>query len=113
MTAYVHFDNYLVRVLGGTEVLQLPPKGVNATHAKKALDVLSLFDTAVRLEDVGKPSVQDIFRQAFGWRNFTLLGAGQRDNGNAHDVSFSAADREQLRDLNKYDYMLYESIQAL
>jgi hypothetical protein len=114
ITAFVHFDNYVVRVLGGSEVMRLPPNGINATHAKKALHMLNTFDTVVRLEDFGKPALNNIFQEAFGWHNFSILSQGDSPiNSNEHEVRFSSEEREQLRKLNKYDYMLYQSVKSL
>lgn len=112
LTMFVHFDNYMVRVLGGPSVMQLPPKAINTSHVEKALHVLSKFDIVARMEDIGKSFVSDMFRQTFGWEDLSLLAHAM--NSLPHTFhNFSETEEAQLRELNKHDYTLYTSVKSL
>lgn len=108
---YVHFDNYMVRVLGGPEIMKLPPKSVNATHAGRAFQMLGKFDLVFRVEDLAKMVLHEKLRRAFGWHNFSLMRV--IGNSKPHTAKFTDVDLAQLKVLNKHDFMLWESVEVL
>jgi len=101
--------------------MKLPPKGVNASHAQMALQTLSKFETVLRTEDLSNPLAKNIWSQAFGWQYYEIdqdyadahMYPYPPSNINYHAVHFTDEDRAQLRELNQYDYMLYNSVKAL
>jgi len=121
LSYFTFFDNFMTRTLGGPAVMNLPPKGVNASHAQMALQNLKKFNTVLRTADLSNPLAKNTWSQSFGWQYSEIdqdyvdahSAPYPPDNANHHDVPFTDEDRAQLRELNEYDYMLYNSVKAL
>jgi len=108
---WLYFDNFLVRVLGGHDVMMLPPGAINASHQQMALDVLAKFDLAIRVEDLATNASVERFRDTFGWSQPELLM--ERENAQGHSVRFSAEELERYKDLNQHDFAVYSSVGVL
>jgi len=108
---WIYFDNFMVRVLCGHDVMMLPPGAINATHEKMALDILAKFDVVVRLEDFNDHATAKLFRETLGW---SAPGVLHKDkNSVVHLITFSEEELMRYKELNQHDYAVYNSVGVL
>jgi len=108
--AWMFFDNFMVRVLGGHDVMMLPPGSINATHEKMALDILAKFHVVVRTEDFNKNAALELFRETFGWSAPDALR--KHKNSEVNVVTFSEEELTIYKELNQHDYAIYNSVRG-
>lgn len=97
-----NYDNFLVRTLGGYDVMSLPPGGVNATHYEAALMLLKRFDIVSVLEQLDTKESKAAMDRVLGWHP-----EGPPKAAKFHTVVFPERATEDLRRINKFDYDLY------
>jgi len=107
---WIYFDNFMVRVLGGHDVMMLPPGSINATHEKMALDILAKFHVVVRTEDFNKNAALELFRETFGWSAPDALR--KHKNSEVNVVTFSEEELTIYKELNQHDYAIYNSVRG-
>lgn len=109
---FVYFDNYVVRMLGGSATMTLPPGGVNASHLDAAIKVLDQFDLVVPLEELDSKSSQAELDRVIGWHPDE--NSHERESDPDTDptpfVELSDDDSKRLRSINKYDVALYDYV---
>lgn len=103
---YVFFDNYVVRMLGGSHTLTLPPGGVNASHFAAAVAVLDRFDLVIPLEELNSERAHAALDSVLGWHP----GEEERTRETEHVEHFTEQELESLRSINKFDIALYNHI---
>eukprot|EP00931_Biecheleriopsis_adriatica_P051634 TRINITY_DN29978_c0_g1_i1.p1 TRINITY_DN29978_c0_g1~~TRINITY_DN29978_c0_g1_i1.p1 ORF type:complete len:341 (+),score=63.61 TRINITY_DN29978_c0_g1_i1:114-1025(+) len=108
---FVYFDNFLVRILCGRDVMMLPPGAVNASHAEKAKSVLAKFDIVLRVEDLHTEGALTIFNETLGWMN--LESFASHANEKWHKWAMTPDELQTFKDGNKFDYEIYSSIKQM
>lgn len=103
---YVFFDNYVVRMLGGSHTATLPPGGVNASHFAAAVAVLDRFDLVIPLEELNSERAHAALDSVLGWHP----GEEERTRETEHVEHFTEQELESLRSINKFDIALYNHI---
>lgn len=113
-----YFDNYAVRVLGGPTVYNKQPGHVTEDDAKAAIKLLKRFKIVAQMEKVtGTDQGKQHFLEEVGWSKWPAAddksnGQGLRMNKQKNRITFSAQETEKIRNQNKYDYMLYNSVSS-
>jgi len=98
-------DNYLVRILGGVDVYNLPVGKITAEHADAVSEMLkNKFRAVLLFEDLRDNSVLD---NVFHWSGLPTHEV-EHVNGNAHAVKFTEEQRRTLRRLTMPDYKVYD-----
>jgi len=105
---FTMFDNYMVRSLLGYDGMWLPPGGVTKSHLQKAVRLLERFDLVLPLEFLDCPQVVAKMDRVLGWHVATM---GRR-NDHFHAIPFSEGERNDIREINRYDRALYEHFAA-
>jgi hypothetical protein len=106
LALWIYFDNPVVRMLGGTDILRLPPMGITSSHAQMVIDRLSKFDAVFILEMIDFPDQHQRLTDTYGWLNFQALASG--DNTDAvKKISFSDDEKARIQKLNMHDYAVY------
>lgn len=119
MPLWKFFDNYAVRVLGGANVYNRKPGQVTEEDYNQVKQLLSRFKLKVAMEDVVKEAkYRNQFLQGVGWRKWPAAD----DSSNAQGTRigeptmkrflFSEETKQALREVNQWDYKLYESVRA-
>lgn len=105
MPLWMYFDNYVVRIVGGPSVWNLPPGHVEERHARLALERLHPFKIVLVMEDVvsTEHGTDALFKKT-GWKLWPV----KSKRYHTHNKTFTNEERETIRKLNKYDYMLYD-----
>mmetsp|Transcript_49004 Transcript_49004/g.116573 ORF Transcript_49004/g.116573 Transcript_49004/m.116573 type:complete len:402 (-) Transcript_49004:63-1268(-) len=108
--SYHHFDNFATRTLGGGYSVGL--RQVTEAHLEKAKKRLRNMDVVVILEDLEAHMPQ--FEHVFGWEVSQMT---PHHKLNAHcdpaQESFSEEETAYLKQLNSFDYLLYEFAKEL
>jgi len=99
------FDNYQVRLLA--PALNVTAGGINETHLEAARKTLSNFSAVVRLEDM--PHTSSKLFKALQWNKNMTKHVGDHVNPASGDFNFTEEQTAWLKDVNKWDVMLYES----
>lgn len=102
-----NFDNFLVRTLGGYDVMSLPPGAVNATHYEAARLLLKRFDLVVVLEQLHTQATKAAMDRVLGWHPEGPPMGEYKDKRGWRKVTFDPEDVRKLRDINKFDEELY------
>jgi len=100
---WIYFDNPMVRLLGGPEIMELPFGRVNSTHSDKVLELLSMFDLVVCAEELSSNATRNKFRTLLGWNRT----ATDHQNPSQKTLFLTDADEEVARNLNAHDYNIY------
>uniref|UniRef100_A0A7S1WNA4 Sulfotransferase family protein n=1 Tax=Alexandrium catenella TaxID=2925 RepID=A0A7S1WNA4_ALECA len=109
-------ENYVTRLLGGSEVMMLPAGSIGQEHFERARGILERFDLVVPLETLlSDRRAVSALNQALGWTlRFEDLGQQFDYHGHKvapsgpHSVRFSGEELDFLRHLNRFDIALYE-----
>lgn len=111
------YDNYVVRLLGGKETIDLPLGGVNSSHYDAAMAVLRQFDLVIPMEDISSNQAVLEMNRAFGWNlqsqnlapHYSWTGRVEHAK-ERHAVMFSEQEVEHLRHINRFDIALYDHV---
>lgn len=107
MPLWMYFDNYVVRILGGPEVWNLPPGQIGMNEFNKAKMLLDRFAVKVAMEDVlAGGRAQDKFVKTTRWGQVPFKVV----NPSAGSVTFTKEQEKLIRESNKYDYLLYSFV---
>jgi hypothetical protein len=109
---WVYFDNFLVRNLGGKEIMNLPPGGVTSEHAELAIQTLNLFDLVTLVEDIRSPETHHIFEAKFGWSAAKVSAQRIQDVYQKHTKTFSEEEKAVIHKRNEHDYRVYNHFKA-
>jgi len=102
---YREWDNFNIRVLGGYDVMRLPPGGVNASHLAAAVDLLEQFDLVLLLEDLESGCTMAEMKRVLGW---SPKGESPHARENDHSqVVFTEGQRAAWARINRFDVQLY------
>lgn len=106
---WMYFDNYVVRVLGGPRTWRKGPGKVTEEDAKNAINLLRKFAVKARAEDIAaNKESKERFLEEMGWTQMPATFSDKR--AKKHRFTFSTQEEEKIRELNKYDYMLYDYV---
>lgn len=101
-----YFDNIQTRLLA--DALQVPAGQINEEHAAKARERLKRFRVVLRVEDIADGyRQQDLFRK-LGWQSVEPQDAVNKVSHAT--LNFTDAQIAWLRELNRHDIALYQSI---
>ena len=98
-------DNMQVRLLG--DALYVPPGHVTKNHLEIAKRRLSKFNLVAKLEDFEDPATRDPILTQMGWQ---VSFQDDKCNAKDHKDPLTHADKAWLKNLNKWDYELYNWI---
>lgn len=104
------YDNYIVRVLGGTETFNVPPGQITQEHLERAKRHLQQMDFIAVIEKDGI-SNKDIVRLS----NFIgcSIDAKRKVNARPHKVAFTQDEHDFLMDLNKWSTKLVDYVRTI
>eukprot|EP00930_Biecheleria_cincta_P079341 TRINITY_DN6713_c0_g1_i1.p1 TRINITY_DN6713_c0_g1~~TRINITY_DN6713_c0_g1_i1.p1 ORF type:complete len:332 (+),score=33.80 TRINITY_DN6713_c0_g1_i1:122-997(+) len=106
-SVWMFFDNPVVRLLGGPEVMELPLGGVSSTHANKVLELLVKFDIVTIVEEMDSDASHKKFQDILGWNVTSLAGRSRSNENSDKALLLTDAEKDIARDMNKHDYLVY------
>lgn len=101
---WIYFDNPIVRLLGGPEIMELPLGGVNSSHSDKVLELLTMFDLVVCVDELDSNATQNRFRTILGWSSTVM---GQHSMSSPKTLLLTDADKVVASNMNAHDYKVY------
>lgn len=101
---FVFLDNFVVRTLGGSDTMMLPPGGVNASHLSTAIALLDRFDLVIPSEELDSKRAGAALDRVIGWHPHQDATARVTE----HVVNFTKQEVESLRSINLFDIALYD-----
>lgn len=104
--SFVYVDNYVIRLLGGSATMLLPPGAVKASHLTAAIETLEKFDLVIPLEELNSERARAAFDRVIGWHPDD--GDTARADEDPHNVTLTEHEVKRLRRINKFDIALYE-----
>jgi len=99
-------DNFQVRLLA--RAFDVHAGGITTTHVTKAREALENIDFVYRLEDLPSKGAELIGK--LGWSSALGSHIGQKVNPSTWAIRFSEEEAAMLKDLNKWDIALYNSL---
>jgi len=109
------FDNIQTRLL--TDSLDVPAGEITKTHVDKALELLSHFSVVTRVEDLQREATRKAVFKKLGWNHDVVYKQASVERVANHVKKdffvFTEAEKEWLREINKWDMLLYRSINPI